>query len=90
MSPDSTADDLIEIKFDRKRRWPPTLGTEQCLRTGPDVIRSYRRCLLWLTGTRRIAPDWKSLQITPPAKTANTDTIAAEIRIESTGMALSF
>jgi hypothetical protein len=66
----------------------PNVARGPVSRYGRD--QKLRRFLLRLTGCCRIDRDWKSPQINAPAKTTNTDTTAAETRIESTGIATSF
>src|SRR5215212_10691075 len=87
ISPDLAPNALIEIKANEECRGPKrqrSLG-----RTG-SRDQKLRRFTLRSAGPCPAASVWKLPQISTPANTTNTETTAAETRIESMGIATSF
>jgi hypothetical protein len=85
---------LIEIKLDQEMSLDATIGTK-CQTSLAGLVARHscdqklRRFVLRSTGCC-IGREWKSAQISAPAKTTNIDSTATETRIESTGIATSF
>jgi len=73
---------LIEINLLLKCRRRAVRGWQQ-------VDQKLQRFLLRLAGPCRAGRVWKLPQINTPANTTNTDTTAAETRIELMGTAIS-
>jgi hypothetical protein len=61
----------------------------RAVRGWQQVDQKLRRFPLRLLDLRRAGSVWKLPQINTPANTTNTDTTAAETRIESMGVAIS-
>jgi hypothetical protein len=86
---------LIEIKLDQEMSLDATIGT-MCQTSLAGLVARHscdqklRRFVLRPTGRCRLGREWKSAQISTPAKTTNIDSTATETRIESAGIATSF